>query len=367
MNRVHLDPERGAVSSRRAWRHPLFAPLNQPESWDRLAGLVNPRWSFSESRATVVRIVDEAPDVKSLWLKPNARFGGFRPGQHVLLEIEIRGVRQGRCFSLSHAPRRDGLLRVTIKRKADGRVSGAAHALRAGEVVRISRAQGDFAARIPGSKLLMVCAGSGITPMVSLLHGLAATDPARDVVLVQAFRDVADALFADELRDLQARLPRLRVLGRITSAHGRLQAAELPALVADWDERETLLCGPDGYMQGLETMIADGARGATLQVESFGRRAAEIDPDAERHRVSLKNDERMFTVSAGASLLEGAEAAGLQPRFGCRRGICRTCSCRKVSGTVRNLLTGQLSGPGEELIQLCVSTPQSALELALPA
>ena len=74
---------------------------------------------------------------------------------------------------------------------------------------------------------------------------------------------------------------------------------------------------------------------------------------------------REFSAKAGQSLLDAAEAAGLQPRFGCRRGICRTCQCRKRSGTVRNQLTGQLSGPGEELIQLCISTPQSALELVL--
>jgi ferredoxin len=90
-----------------------------------------------------------------------------------------------------------------------------------------------------------------------------------------------------------------------------------------------------------------------------------VDPEAAEHRITHDNAAQVFTVKAGQSLLEGAEAAGLQPRFGCRRGICRTCQCKKISGTVTNLLTGQVSGPGEELIQLCISTPQSALELAL--
>jgi ferredoxin len=118
-------------------------------------------------------------------------------------------------------------------------------------------------------------------------------------------------------------------------------------------------------MRTIEAAYAVAGRSDQLQCESFGRRAAAVDPTATQHAVSCGANERSFTANAGQSLLDAAEAAGLQPRFGCRRGICRTCQCRKQSGTVLNLLTGQTSGPGAELIQLCISTPQSALELAL--
>jgi ferredoxin len=144
-----------------------------------------------------------------------------------------------------------------------------------------------------------------------------------------------------------------------------LDADKIAQLVPDWRERETLLCGPDGFMRVVEAMYADAGISERLQSESFGRRAAPIDADASAHAVAYGNAEQMFTVMAGQTLLDGAEAAGLTPRFGCRRGICRTCQCVKRSGTVTNLLTGQQSGPGEELIQLCISTPQSAVELAL--
>src|SRR4249920_296789 len=165
-------------------RHPLWAPMNRAEHWNRLASALNPVWSFTESQACVVRVVDEAPGVKSLWLKPNGRFGSFRAGQHVLLELAIDGARHGRCFSLSQAPRPDGLLRLTIKRKDGGLVSHAAHALRAGQVVRLSQAQGEFAPRTSDGKLLLLSAGSGITPMMSHLHALAAAGCKRDVVLL---------------------------------------------------------------------------------------------------------------------------------------------------------------------------------------
>lgn len=364
---THVAPQPRADARRRRgfWRQPLWAPLNDPEAWNRLARIVNPAWSFTEPRARVMRVVDEAAGVRSLWLRPNGRFGGFSPGQHVLLQLEIDGARQARCFSLSHAPRADGLLRLTIKRKADGPVSTAAHALVPGQVVRLGRAQGEFAPRDPASDLLLLAGGSGITPMMSILQGFAAAGSTRDVVLLHGIRAAADRIFADELQQLATHWPRLRVHVHASAEHGRLDAAAIERYVPDWRRRETLLCGPDGLMCQVEAMYAAAGCSERLQSESFGRRAAPVDPHAAAHAVTHGNPEQVFTALAGQSLLDAAEAAGLEPRFGCRRGICRTCTCRKLSGTVTNLLTGQLSGPGEELIQLCISSPRSALELAL--
>ncbi len=365
MNTVQASPQQRPARLRSLLRNPLWAPLNQPGHWNSLASALNPVWSFTEPRARVVRVVDEAPGVKSLWLKANGRFSGFRPGQHVLLELEIDGARQGRCFSLSQGPRADGLLRLTIKCKDGGPVSNAAHALEAGQVLRLSQAQGDFAPRSASSKLLMLSAGSGITPMMSNLHALAGAGSTRDVVLLHSSRSDTDMIFGGELRELAPRWPQLRVHLHATQALGRLDDQALASNVPDWATRETLLCGPDGFMQTVTALYAAAGRSEQLQSESFGRRAAAIDPDALDHAVAFAASEKTFSAKTGQSLLDAAEAAGLQPRFGCRRGICRTCQCRKRSGTVLNLLTGQTSGPGEELIQLCISTPQSAIELVL--
>ena len=365
MTTLRSQPKDSPPRVRGFWRHPLWAPFNQPEHWNRLASKVNPLWSLTEPRARVERVVEEAAGVQSLWLKPNACFGAFAPGQHVLLEVEIDGARHARCFSVSSAPRRDGTLRLTIKRKDNGPVSHAAHALRPGTIVRLGKPLGAFAPRSATGKLLLLSAGSGITPMMSILHALADAGSTRDVTLLQCERSASEALFATELADLSSRLPNLRAHSHATAERGRLGAAGLARLVPDWADREVLLCGPDGFMQVIETMYADAGLSALVQSESFGRRAATVDPDAPTHAVVFWKIEQTFTVLAGQNLLDGAEAAGLAPRFGCRRGICRTCQCRKRSGTVMNLLTGQVSGPGEELIQLCISTPQSAIELAL--
>lgn len=353
------------IARRRWWQHPLLAPLNDAQAWDRLLAQVDPVWSLVEARARVVETVDEAPGVRSLWLKPNRCFRGFTPGQHVLLELQINGSKHRRAFSLSAAPRADGLLRLTIKRKPQGPVSTGAHALKAGDVVGLSQASGQFGPASTSAPLLLLCAGSGITPMMSWLLSLADSGSTRPITLLHSVRTVADLLFVEALRGCTARLPKLTVLTHISAQEGRLDASSLAERVPNYGQCDTLLCGPDGFMQMVEALYASAGRSQALISESFGRRAATIDPAACSHAVHAEESEHSFTVLSGQSLLDGAEAAGLSPRFGCRRGICRTCQCTKRSGTVRNLLTGQLSAPGEELIQLCISTPQSAIELAL--
>jgi len=362
---ANIKPVKPVSPVRRFLAHPLWAPLNQAEAWSRLASRLDPAWSLTEVRARVLRVVDEAPEVRSVWLRPNRRFTGFRPGQHLLLELEVNGARHARCFSLSAAPRADRLLRLTIKRKPDGPVSAAAHALRPGQVVRLGQAQGDFHPRQADGGLLLVGAGSGITPMVSLLHGLADAGSTRDIVLLQAARDAQALVLSEEIAMLQSRLPSLRWIPHLSAERGRLDVPAFESLVADWRAREALVCGPDGLMATIESLYEREGLAGQLQIESFGRRAAPVDPAAASHAVACTDSDGEFIARAGQTLLDAAEAAGFTPRFGCRRGICRTCQCTKRSGTVLNQLTGQVSGPGEELIQLCISTPHSAVELAL--
>ena len=303
--------------------------------------------------------------MRSLWLQPSRRFGSFQPGQHVLLTLEIDGALHSRCFSLSDAPRRDGLIRLTIRRQDTGNVSAAAHALQIGQVVRISKAQGQFVPNDSEQPLLLISAGSGVTPMMSILRAMANAGSKRDVVLLHGGRSEGDVVFGAELGQLSSEWPALRLHLHFSNACGRIDAAAMAAQVPDWAEREALVCGPAGLMALVADLFdAHGLRDQ-LQSESFGRTPAAIDVAAIEHVVSAESSKHMFTVLAGQSLLEAAEAGGLTPRFGCRRGICRTCQCKKISGSVRNLLTGDVSGDGDELIQLCISTPLSPVALAL--
>jgi len=365
MNSLHATVPTKRSPLRRVLGSPLLAPFNQPQAWDRLTTAIKPTWSWAEPRAKVVRVVDEAPGVRSLWLQPNRRFGSFRPGQHLLLTLDIDGAQHSRCFSLSAAPRRDGLLRLTIRQQAGGPVSTAAHALQSGQVVRLSKAQGQFAPTESELPLLLLSAGSGVTPMMSLLHAMADAQPNRTVHVLHSGRSAETTIFAAELRELAAAWPALQLCLHASGGDGRLDSNRIAGHVPQWQQCETLLCGPADFMQMVQMMYAEAGRSDQLQSESFGRIAAKVDANAAHHSVTTSESKQLFTAQAGQSLLQAAETAGLNPRFGCRRGICRTCQCSKRSGTVRNLLTGEISGAGEELIQLCISTPHSAVELVL--
>lgn len=343
-------------------QHPLWAPLNDAQAWRRLLGTLNPLWAHADVAARVVRMTDEAPGVRSLWLAPTAAFKGHRAGQHIVLGLDVNGVKLSRCFSISSQPRADRLIRLTIKAKPNGPVSGAAHQLRAGAVVELSQAFGDFAPPSGAQPLLLIGVGSGITPLLPIAMAQAAN---HDVVLLRSVREDCDQLFTEELQTLSAQHPGLRVISHIRQRDGRLSGDGLAALVPDWQSRQTMLCGPDGLMSELESFYAAHGASAALQTESFGQRAVKPDPDAASHQINAQHSSTQFAARNGQTLLDAAEQAGLQPKFGCRRGICRTCQCRKLSGTVLNTLTGLPSGAGSELIQLCISTPQSAVELAL--
>lgn len=349
---------------RRILRSPLLHPLNDGRAWDGLLQRFDARASLREVRARIVERIDEDADTVSLWLAPNRRWRGHAAGQHVAVGIEIDGVLRWRSFSLSAAPRADRRLRLTIRRNGDSGVSNwiVRHA-RAGMVWTLSQAQGDFQlpAGLP-SALLFVGAGSGMTPIVAMLEVLAARRYAGAIHLLQLARDEASSLFADELAVLRESLPGFEHRQHLSSREGRWPIDD-PLLQPLLTARPTWVCGPQGLLDALLARHAAIGR-APLQHERFAAPAPARAPDAPL-AVHCTNSEQSFTYMDGRSLLDAAESAGLKPAAGCRRGLCRTCLCRKQRGTVRNLLTGHASSEPDEWIQLCISAPESDLEIAL--
>ncbi|MGY6630602.1 MAG: ferredoxin reductase [Wenzhouxiangella sp.] len=345
-------------------------PISDVAAWNRLLQRVNPLWSASETRARVVRRVAENDELFSLWLKPNRHWSGHQAGQHVLLGAEISGVIRRRVFSLSSAPgpggNDPGLLRLSIQRQpGNGMTQWLFDHAQAGMVFDLSAADGGFVLPTPTpDKLLMIAGGSGITPMMAMLHQLAEQRFGGDIVLLQLFRKADQRLFRQELAELETRLPGLTVRGHESSIQGRLAASRIADLVADLRERHTLLCGPEGLISEVsgawETLNPTGP----LQLERFAAPRPTAAP-GQSQRITANLSKQVFTQNAGNTLLEAAESAGLTPRFGCRAGLCRTCLCKKHSGTVRNLLTGLVSSQPDEWIQLCVSVAENDLELTL--
>ena len=345
-------------------------PISDLDAWNRVFQRINPVWSATEIRARVVRRVEESEDTFSLWLKTNRHWQGHQAGQHAALGVEIDGVMRRRVFSISSSADKPGrgsrLLRVTIQRQPGNGVTKWLHAnAKSGLVLELSAADGRFVLPDPTPKrLLMIAGGSGITPLMAMLQGLAQNRHTGDILVLQLCRHADQRLFADELNRMAERLPGLSLQIHDSATRGRLAAHKIPNLVPDLVDRHTLLCGPASLICDITATWNDLGLADQLQLERFAapRPPAQAGDDQSVH--ALKS-EHVFTQTAGLSLLESAEAAGLKPKHGCRAGLCRSCLCKKHSGTSRNLLTGLSSSQPDEWIQLCVSVAETELELAL--
>jgi len=331
---------------------------------------VDPTLAVAEMRARITAIVVETDDVKTFVLRPSRRWTGFRPGQYVTLEVEIEGVRTRRCYSISCAPADERSFTITVKRVAGGVVSNWLHNVaKVGDTVVIGPAQGDFTLPDPPpAKLLLVSAGSGITPVFSLLLELAGRDALTDVVLLHYARTEHEVIFRERLVALAERHPGLRVELRHTrgaAPQARFDEATLREVAADFADRDAFVCGPPPLLDAVEQVWARHELSARLRRERFVAPTPAVIEDAGEARVKLVRSGKEFRTEGRGTLLEEAERAGARPAYGCRMGVCHTCKCRKQSGTVQNLLTGEISSEPEEDIQLCISVARSDVELSL--
>jgi len=346
---------------------PWWKPRDHRRAIDGWLELIDPMLSIDEIRAEVTERFDETPDTTSIWLQANRSWTGHQAGQHVTLRVEHDGVRRIRAFSISSAPDRSRRLRLTVKRQPGGLVSNAiCDRLSVGDVVTLSEPVGGFGrAAARHDKLMMISAGSGITPMMSLLIELQRSAPDTSVVLVHVCRSAQDRIFAEALLALAAEWPALELHWHYTAKQGRPSPADLLANVPDIGERHSLLCGPPTFMEEVRRHFASIRQLYRLECEYFGAPVTAPQADAAHYAVHLSGRERSFQAAAGVSLLSQAESAGEHPPYGCRIGICQNCKCRKASGSVVNLLTGRRSSEPGEWIQLCINAAASDVVLDL--
>ncbi|HET9500238.1 MAG TPA: ferredoxin reductase [Marmoricola sp.] len=329
-------------------------------------------------RGRILEVLPETRDAATIVIQPGADWAGHVPGQYLRIGIDVDGVREWRAYSLTHGPRADGRISITVKAVPDGKVSHhLVHEARPGTLVHLEQAAGEFvlpAAGLRGRvKLLFVTAGSGITPVIGMLRNLfPATDegvlqPARsaayDITVVHVAPTEPDSIF---LRDLQALASAgaVRLVARYDDRHGVLDVGELGDLVPDLAERTTLACGPAGLLDALERHHA--AAGLSLVVEQF-RPALLVA--GEGGTVSFR-DGTSVTSDGATPILDAAEAAGKLMPSGCRMGICMGCVLPLKEGAVRDLRTGEVttvdpttSAAGGVSVQTCINAPAGACQL----
>jgi stearoyl-CoA 9-desaturase NADPH oxidoreductase len=364
--------ERGAVprvsrARRRALR--LIGSFTSPLLPDDYLELLNPLWSTRELRGRIERIERESVDAVTVLIKPGWEWEGHRPGQYLRLGIEVDGVHHWRAYSLTSAPgRADGCISITPKLVEAGKVSPfLCGRVRPGTIVRLGGVEGTFVLPEPFPQwLLFISAGSGITPVMSMLRSLADESRLQDVVHVHSARSAESVIFAEELHELHERHPGYRLHEQITGEHGRITPDQLDELCADWRERETFLCGPSGMLEAMSERWRREGKLERLHVEHFQPDTGLGDGERGEGGTIRFCRSGVETSSDGEQpILVAGESAGAELPYGCRMGICHSCVGRLRSGRVRDLRTGRVHGQPGEVLRTCINAPEGAVEIDL--
>lgn len=350
----------------RSWKEvpgALARVLTTPMDPDDYLELVNPLWSRHEIRARVHEVVRETDQAVTLRLEPNRNWPGHIAGQHVQIGVEIDGVRRQRTFTVSSAPGEP--LTLTIKRNGPGGVSDhVVNRLEPGTLVWLSEPAGEFHLPEPvPEKLLMIAGGSGITPIRSMLTDLYRRGWSGDARLIYCNQNAEATILRAELEALAADWPALELVQLHADAGELLTPERLVETVPDFADREAYLCGPGGLMEVVENFYAEQGLQDQLHLERF--QAPERGAPGEGGRVRFAGSGGEAVGSGAESVLELAESQGLQPKHGCRMGICHTCTCRLNSGRLRNLQNGEVFDGEGQPVRICVHAPEGEVEMEL--
>lgn len=301
-------------------------------------------------RLTVAEVVQETEEARSYALAvPEALLPSFRyrAGQHLTFRVNVDGEILTRSYSLSSAPESRGLPVVTVKRIAQGRVSNWFHrSVSAGTVLEVSEPAGRFVCDVgdeSDAPLLFCAAGSGITPVLSMIRSALATT-GRVMTLFYANRDAGSTIFRDVIAGLADEYPhRLAVIRHYDDEHGFPDATVLEGLLSRPTGFQLYLCGPAPFMATVRTAAAAaGVPDGRVHLEHFDAApqgsAAQAFPAGDGHacdaHVMTKGARHVVRVNAGQSLLQAALAEGLDVPYACEEGYCGSCAAKCLDGEI---------------------------------
>ncbi|MBZ5678355.1 MAG: MOSC domain-containing protein [Acidobacteriia bacterium] len=316
------------------------------------------------------------------------------PGQFLVLRLRIKPELPTilRNYSMSGAPGADAY-RVSVKREADGAASTFLHNhVQVGDVLEVSAPRGSFTLRPGDGPVVLLSAGIGATPVLAMLHALASAASRREVWWLYGARNRSDHPFANESRGLLKMLERGRAyiaysrpgpedrIGQDYDLSGRLSMPVLDQIGVPRNA-EFYLCGPPpflgGFTSGLKTWGVEATR---IHTEIFGPeesitpgigaaapRAVHPPPGnpGSGPQVSFTRSGLTVRWDAGfQSLLELAEACDVSVKWSCRTGVCHTCECALIGGTI-SYLPEPIEPPAEGNVLICCSQPRADVEIDL--
>ncbi|ROZ89452.1 ferredoxin--NADP reductase [Gordonia sp. OPL2] len=311
---------------------------------------------------TVAEVIDETADARSVVFEvPDVHresFTEYKPGQFLTLRIPSEQTGSvARCYSLASSPRTDSLPKVTVKRTADGYGSNwVCDNLTKGTQIEVLPPSGVFTPKELDTRLLLIAAGSGVTPVMSILKAAlhAGSEP---ITFFYANRGVDDVIFADELRELQqAHADRLSVIHWLESLQGLPNDQVLATTFRALADHTAYLCGPGPFMDAVHKGLAGaGFPHHNVHTEVYNSLSGDPFADVELDEVTEEEDAESATVEVDLdgethnlkwprkrSLIDIMLAAGLDAPYSCQEGECGSCACTLTEGTVEMENTGAL-------------------------
>lgn len=304
-------------------------------------------------RLTVHDVVAETPESRSLVFRP-PRGWDYRPGQFLTVRIPGEdGTSLARCYSLSSSPHTDDLLKVTVKSVGPGSAWLCAQAS-PGMELDVLPPSGKFTPKTFDGDLLLVAAGSGITPIMSITKSTLAAGAGR-IVLLYANRDENSVIFRNELRDLAEQHPdRLTVVHWLETLQGLPTIDALAAALRPFADSEIYTCGPAAFMDAATAALRSldvprkrihAERFTSLAGNPFARHdpaptpapAGTEAPAGTRLKLQLDREKHEIAWPQETKLLDLLLDEGLDAPFSCREGRCSACICLVKSGEVKML------------------------------
>ncbi len=317
------DTQRAGVVGEKhpAWHalRTVAARITTPLLPDDYLKLANPLWSARELRGRVVEVRRETEDSATLVIKPGWGFSfNYESGQYIGIGLLVDGRWRWRSYSLTSSPVRTGgprplksgsnrTITITVKAMPEGFLSThLVGGVAPGTIVRLAAPQGNFVMPDPApAKVLFITAGSGITPVMSMLRTLARREQITDIVHLHSAPTESDVMFAAELSEFARDHDSYRLSLRSTRTHGRLDLSRVDDEVPDWRERQTWACGPAGLLDSAERTWSASGIAESLHLERFA--VSKAAAHGQGGTVEFKRSGKTVTVDAATPLMDAGE------------------------------------------------------------
>lgn len=290
----------------------------------------------------------------------------YKQGQYITLKMEVNGEELRRSYSACSSPTADPDLRIAVKAIDGGRVSGRLNnGISAGDQIEVMRPMGNFYVEMPANKaqrFVGFAAGSGITPIMSLLKTALHANDTNTFTLFYGNRDSQQIIFREELESLKAtfgnRLQVVHILSREETADplfsGRISSEKCQALLDKFNEAATadhyFLCGPFDMIKGIQASLQSrGVAEEKIHFELFTTEAPQADEtgseteaqaagdgttpvESSQVLVILDGEETVVEVTSADNILDAILDAGLDAPYACTGGSCCTCRAKVLKG-----------------------------------